>query len=175
VRVGRDKMVLMRPWPLLVALALACGPQSLNHPPIFESTMPIGAAERERVSACARSIVPYADVERVSWSRYRGRPALTVALSSPNDDVVDAFYGAGAGCDLLALVGRGPFDVEVQPGRPLRDLDEARRVARDGVVTSWALERDERSGRWSYRFDIDADGRMHTVFVDAVGATKTAG
>jgi hypothetical protein len=160
---------------MLVALALACGPQPLNNPHVFDTTMPVSAAERERVSACARSIVPYADVERVSWSRYRGRPALMVALSSPNDDVVDAFYGAGAGCDLLALVGRGPLDVEVQPGLPLRDLDEARCVARDGVVTSWALERDERSGRWSYRFAIDADGRIHTVFVDAMGAKKTAG
>lgn len=120
--------------------------------------------------------MPHADVVHVGWSRYRGRPTLAVALSSPNDDLVDAYYADGTGCVLLALVGRGPLDVEVHPGPPLRSLQEARRAARDGVATSWALERQgERGGRWVYRFEIDAEERMHTVFVDAVGTAPTSG
>lgn len=166
-------MVLMRPWPLLLALALACDPPSVVNAPVAAVQAPVSEAERQRVSACGQSIVPHADVVRVGWSRYRGRAALAVALSSPNDDLVDAYYREGTRCDLLALVGRGPLDAEVQPGPPLRSLQEARRAARDGVVTSWALERDdERDGRWVYRFDIDAEGRMHTVVVDAVVQRK---
>lgn len=166
----------MRPWPLLAALALACGPPSFAEAPGAPTRPPLSEAEGRRVSACAQNIVAHADVLRVGWSRYRGRAALSVALASANDDLVDAYFAVSPACDLLALVGRGPLDAEVQPGPPLRGLHEARRAAREGVVTSWALERDEREGRWAYRFDIDAEGRMHTVFVDALrGATTPAG
>lgn len=166
----------MRPWPLLVALALACGPISQVSAPVAVVQAPVSEAERQRVSACGQTIVAHADVVHVGWSRYLGRTTLAVALSSPNDDLVDAYYAAGPGCNLVALVGRGPLDVEVHPGPPLRGLQEARRAARDGVVTSWALERDdEREGRWVYRFEIDAEGRMHTIFVDALGTPATSG
>lgn len=142
--------------------------------PVVAEQAAVSEAERAHVTACARGIVARADVVRVGWSRYRGRPALAVALSSPNDDLVDAYYGQGPGCDLVALVGGGPLDAEVQPGPPFRSLAEARRAAlaaREGFVTSWALERDdEGEGRWAYRFDIDAEGRMHAVFVDALSA-----
>lgn len=154
----------MRLWPPLVASVLACGPVNA---PSAGAPPPVSEAELHRVSACSQSVVPQANVVRVGWSRYRGRAALAVALSSPNDDLVDAYHGPGAGCELLALVGRGPFDIEVHPGPPLCGLQEARRTARDGVVTSWALERDSHDGGWAYRFEIDAEGRMHTVFVDA--------
>jgi hypothetical protein len=171
---GADKMRFMRPWPLLLALALACDPPYQINAPVAAAQAPVGAAERLRVSLCGQSIVAHAEVVRVGWSRYRGRAALTVALASPNDDVVDAYYAGGQGCELLALVGRGPLDADVQPGAPLRGLHDARRAARDGVVTSWALERHaERDGRWTYRFEIDAEGRMHTVFIDALGTPET--
>jgi uncharacterized membrane protein YkoI len=164
----------MRPWPLLVALALGCGSPSLADVPTAVPP-PVSEAERQRLSTCGQRVVAQAEVVRVVWSRHRGRAALAVTLSSPNDDWVDAYYAEGTGCELLALVGRGPLDAEVQPGHPLRGLQEARRAALDGVVTSWALERGERDGRWAYRFDIDAEGRMHTVFVDALGAPATPG
>ncbi len=135
---------------------------------------PLSEAERAHATECARGIVARADVVRVAWSRYRGRPAIAVALSSPNDDLVDAYYGQGPGCDLVALVGGGPLDAEVQPGPPFRSLTEARNAAlatHDGFVTSWALERDDDGeGRWAYRFDVDAEGRMHAIFVDALSA-----
>jgi len=166
----------MRPWPLLAALALACGPPPHIDAPVGGEQAWVSEAEGQRLSACAQSIVAQAEVVRVGRSRYRGRPALAVALSSPNDDLIDAYYAEGSACELLALVGRGPLDADVQPGPALRGLQEARRAARDGIVTSWALERDdERGGRWAYRFDIDAEGRMHTVLVDALRTATTPG
>jgi hypothetical protein len=170
---ARQRWSLMRLWPMLVALLLACGPVNA---PVAAEQAHVSDAERQRVSACGQRIVVHADVVRVGRAYYRGRAALAVALSSPNDDLIDAYYAEGTGCDLLALVGRGPLDAEVQPGLPLCGLHEARRAARDGVVTSWALERDDgREGRWAYRFDIDAEGRMHTVFVDALCTPATSG
>lgn len=167
-------MAPMRPWPLLVTLVLGCSPPPSAKAPAVSKQASVSEAERRHVSECARGIVARADVVRVGQSRYRGRPALAVVLSSPHDDLVDAYYGDGPGCDLVALVG-GPLDAEVRPGPPFRSLAEAQRAAlstRGGVVTSWALERnhDESEGQWAYRFDVDAEGRLQAVFIDALSA-----
>ncbi|MCU0686407.1 MAG: hypothetical protein MUF34_29870 [Polyangiaceae bacterium] len=164
----------MRFWPLLPVFVLACGPPPLVEAPVVAERAPLSEAERQHVTECARGLVARADVVRVGWSRYRGRAALAVALSSPNDDLVDAYYELGSGCDLVALVGSGPLDAEVQPGPPFRGLTEARGSAlavRDGFVTNWVLERDdEGDGRWVYRFDVDAGGRMYSVLLDALSS-----
>ncbi|MCU0685066.1 MAG: hypothetical protein MUF34_22940 [Polyangiaceae bacterium] len=165
----------MRLWPVLAsALLAACDP--LLHPaasPTAGEPGPLSEAERAHALACVRGVVSQADVVRVAPARYRGRSSVVVALSSPNDELVDAYYGDGPGCDLVALVG-GPHAAEVRPGAPFRSLSEARVVAlieRDGFITSWALERDdEGDGRWEYRFDVDAGGHLQAVFVDALSA-----
>lgn len=168
-------MRAMRFWLVLASvLVVACDP--LPHPPASPTAGdpgPLSEAERAHAIECVRGVVSRADVMRVAPARYRGRAAVVVALSSPNDDLVDAYYGDGPGCDLVALVG-GPHAAEVRPGAPFRSLSEARVVAlieRDGFITNWALERDdEGEGRWEYRFDVDAAGRLQAVFVDALSA-----
>lgn len=173
-------MKVMRLWPVLASVLLvACDP--LPHPPVSPTAGepgPLSEAERAHALECVRGVVSRADVVRVAPARYRGRSAVVVALSSPNDELVDAYYGDGPGCDLVALVG-GPHAAEVRPGAPFRSLSEARVVAlieRDGFITSWALERDdEGEGRWEYRFDVDTGGHMQAVFVDALSARPSRG
>jgi uncharacterized membrane protein YkoI len=169
--------ITMRPlWLALAAIAAACSPSpqptaAENHPSPEE-------AERRHATECARGVVERGEVIHVGPSRYRGRPVVSVSLSSPDDDLVDAYYGEGPGCDLVAMVGGARLETEVHPGTPFQSLSEARRAAlgaRGGAVAGWALERNaEGDGRWAYRFDVESGGRLQAVYVDALGGPRVS-
>lgn len=164
------------PWFALAATAAsACSPSPPPPPqPSAVENAPAAETERRHATECVRGVVAGGEVLRVGLGRYRGRSVTAVSVSSPGNDVVDAYYGDGPGCDLVAMVGGARADAEVRPGTPFQSLSEARQAAlnaQEGSVAGWALERDgDGEGRWAYRFDVDTGGRLRAVYVDALSA-----
>jgi uncharacterized membrane protein YkoI len=101
-----------------------------------------------------------------------GIDSWEVKIRNTNGSVV-RFYWAVSNQSLVKIEGdQGPFDYELSPGSGLITYSTARTFAvaavKNDAITKWEVQQeDEFINIWVYTFEIQDDGDIIKVYVDA--------